>query len=103
MRWLADTAEVPQIRLATLLGVSLRQFQRWLSTQVSQPEGDEHAALAPSRAPSTSCASRYARRAPSSGSAGRATISAPPAVVSASRPTARLATIAGSMRSTYAT
>ncbi len=41
VRWLADTAEVPQTRLASLLGVSLRQFQRWLSTQGSQPEGED--------------------------------------------------------------
>ena len=41
VRWLADTTEVPQNRLAALLGVSLRQFQRWLSAQGSQPEGDD--------------------------------------------------------------
>jgi uncharacterized protein (DUF2384 family) len=41
VRWLADTPEVPQNRLAALLGVSLRQFQRWLSTQGAQPEGDD--------------------------------------------------------------
>jgi uncharacterized protein (DUF2384 family)/stage V sporulation protein SpoVS len=41
VRWLADTTEVPQNRLAALLGVSLRQFQRWLSTQGAQPEGDD--------------------------------------------------------------
>ena len=41
IRWLADTTEVPQNRLAALLGVSLRQFQRWLSTQGAQPEGDD--------------------------------------------------------------
>jgi hypothetical protein len=41
-RWLAETAEVPQNRLAELLGVSLRQFQRWVSTQEStQPDGDD--------------------------------------------------------------
>ena len=40
-RWLADTTEVPQNRLAALLGVSMRQFQRWLSTQGAQPEGDD--------------------------------------------------------------
>jgi uncharacterized protein (DUF2384 family) len=39
-RWLAETAEVPQHRLAELCGVSLRQFQRWLSPQeAAQPEG----------------------------------------------------------------
>jgi uncharacterized protein (DUF2384 family) len=41
VRWLAATAEVPQNRLAALLGVSLRQFQRWLSSEGSQPEGDD--------------------------------------------------------------
>jgi hypothetical protein len=41
VRWLADTTEVPQNRLAALLGVSLRQFQRWLSTQGAQPDGDD--------------------------------------------------------------
>jgi uncharacterized protein (DUF2384 family) len=41
-RWLAETAEVPQNRLAELLGVSLRQFQRWVSTQEqTQPDGDD--------------------------------------------------------------
>jgi uncharacterized protein (DUF2384 family) len=41
-RWLVETAEVPQNRLADLLGVSLRQFQRWVSTQEStQPDGDD--------------------------------------------------------------
>jgi uncharacterized protein (DUF2384 family) len=41
VRWLADTTQVPQNRLAALLGVSLRQFQRWLSTSGAQPEGDD--------------------------------------------------------------
>lgn len=41
VRWLAITTEVPQNRLANLLGVSLRQFQRWLSTDGSQPEGTD--------------------------------------------------------------
>ncbi len=41
-RWLAETAEVPQNRLAELLGVSLRQFQRWVSThEATQPDGDD--------------------------------------------------------------
>lgn len=41
-RWLAATAEVPQNRLADLLGVSLRQFQRWVSPQeAAQPDGDD--------------------------------------------------------------
>lgn len=41
-RWLAETAEVPQNRLADLLGVSLRQFQRWVSTQSpTEPVGDD--------------------------------------------------------------
>ena len=39
-RWLAGIAEVPQTRLAALLGVSLRQFQRWVSPQERAcPEG----------------------------------------------------------------
>ena len=42
VRWLAETADIPQRRLAELLGVSLRQFQRWVSPQGSTgPEGDE--------------------------------------------------------------
>jgi uncharacterized protein (DUF2384 family) len=41
-RWLAETAEVPQNRLADLLGVSLRQFQRWVSSQdTTAPDGDD--------------------------------------------------------------
>lgn len=41
-RWLAATTDVPQARLAQLLGVSARQFQRWVSvTDPSQPEGEE--------------------------------------------------------------
>jgi len=42
VQWLAARTEVPQARLAELLGVSARQLQRWLSTtQSSQPEGDD--------------------------------------------------------------
>jgi hypothetical protein len=42
VQWLAAHTEVPQTRLADLLGVSARQLQRWLSTtQGSQPEGDD--------------------------------------------------------------
>ena len=42
VQWLAARTEVPQSRLAGLLGVSARQLQRWLSTaQSSQPEGDD--------------------------------------------------------------
>jgi uncharacterized protein (DUF2384 family) len=41
-RWLAEKTEVPQNRLAELFGVSLRQFQRWVSPQErAQPEGDD--------------------------------------------------------------
>jgi len=41
-RWLAETAEVSQAQLAELLGVSLRQFQRWISPHVAtQPEGED--------------------------------------------------------------
>jgi DNA-binding transcriptional regulator YiaG len=42
VQWLADRTEVPQARLAELLGVSARQLQRWLSsTETAQPEGDD--------------------------------------------------------------
>jgi hypothetical protein len=42
VRWLADTTEVPQAKLAELLGVSTRQFQRWVSpTDPSRPEGED--------------------------------------------------------------
>ena len=42
VQWLAARTEVPQTRLAALLGVSARQLQRWLSpAQGSQPEGDD--------------------------------------------------------------
>ena len=41
-RWLVETAEVSQGRLADLLGVSLRQFQRWVSVhEASKPDGDD--------------------------------------------------------------
>jgi hypothetical protein len=42
LNWLAATTEVPQNRIAALLGVSLRRLQRWLSAnESSQPEGEE--------------------------------------------------------------
>jgi hypothetical protein len=42
VQFLTAQSEVPQARLARLLGVSLRQFQRWLSPQeAAQPEGDD--------------------------------------------------------------
>jgi uncharacterized protein (DUF2384 family) len=42
VQWLAETTEVPQARLAELLGVSARQLQRWLSqVETAQPEGDD--------------------------------------------------------------
>jgi uncharacterized protein (DUF2384 family) len=42
VRWLAEVTEVPQAQLAELLGVSTRQFQRWVSpTELSQPEGED--------------------------------------------------------------
>ena len=42
VRWLVETTEAPQARLAELLGVSLRHFQRWASPhESSQPEGDD--------------------------------------------------------------
>ena len=38
--WLLETTEVSQARLAKLLGVSLRQVQRWLSpSERAKPEG----------------------------------------------------------------
>jgi hypothetical protein len=40
--WLAARTEVSQARLARLLGVSPRQFQRWLSpSESAQPEGGD--------------------------------------------------------------
>lgn len=42
-RWLTETAEVPQSRLAELLGVSLRQFQRWVSTTEETRPGEDDA------------------------------------------------------------
>lgn len=40
--WLAEHTEVSQVELASLLGVSPRQFQRWLSpTEKAGPEGDD--------------------------------------------------------------
>jgi uncharacterized protein (DUF2384 family) len=42
VRWLVETAEVPQAKLADLLGVHLRKFQRWASArEQSQPEGED--------------------------------------------------------------
>jgi hypothetical protein len=42
VQWLARRTEVPQARLAELLGVSARQLQRWLSpAEVAHPEGDD--------------------------------------------------------------
>ncbi len=42
VRWLVDTTEVPQVRLAEVIGVSPRQFQRWASpNEAGQPEGDD--------------------------------------------------------------
>lgn len=41
-QWLAERTEVPQTKLANLLGVSPRQLQRWLSpTEKAQPEGED--------------------------------------------------------------
>ena len=40
VRWLTETLEVPQSRLAGLLGVSLRTFQRWASDlETAAPQG----------------------------------------------------------------
>lgn len=42
VQWLAERTEVPQARLARLLGVSPRQLQRWLSPhEAARPEGDD--------------------------------------------------------------
>ena len=42
VQWLADHTEVPQPRLAALLGVSARQLQRWLSSsEPANPEGED--------------------------------------------------------------
>lgn len=42
VRWLAERTEVPQARIAELLGVSARQLQRWLSPAESvQPEAED--------------------------------------------------------------
>ena len=41
-RWLAEAVSVPQRRLAELLGVDLRRFQRWISERESAgPDGDD--------------------------------------------------------------
>jgi hypothetical protein len=42
VRWLVETAEVPQAQLADLLRVGLRKFQRWASPrEQAQPEGED--------------------------------------------------------------
>jgi uncharacterized protein (DUF2384 family) len=42
VQWLAERTEVPQSKLAELLGVSARQFQRWVSPNEDvEPEGEE--------------------------------------------------------------
>jgi hypothetical protein len=42
VQWLAERSEVAQVRLADLLGVSPRQFQRWISPhEAAHPEGDD--------------------------------------------------------------
>ena len=42
VQWLAERTEVSQTRLAALFEVSLRQFQRWISTsETTQPEGED--------------------------------------------------------------
>lgn len=45
VRWLTDTLSVPQAEIATLLGVSTRTLQRWLSSDVPSPEGAEEARI----------------------------------------------------------
>lgn len=45
-RWLADTVAVPQQRLADLLGVEKRTFQRWISEkETSSPEFEDERRL----------------------------------------------------------
>lgn len=45
-RWLADTVAVPQQRLADLLGVEKRTFQRWISErEASSPESEDERRL----------------------------------------------------------
>jgi DNA-binding transcriptional regulator YiaG len=42
VQWLAERTEVPQSKLAELLGVSARQLQRWISpSESAQPEGED--------------------------------------------------------------
>jgi DNA-binding transcriptional regulator YiaG len=42
VQWLAERTEVQQSRLADLLGVSSRQLQRWISTsETAQPDGED--------------------------------------------------------------
>jgi putative toxin-antitoxin system antitoxin component (TIGR02293 family) len=42
VRWLAETASVPQAELADVLGVGARTLQRWLSeTDAAAPAGDD--------------------------------------------------------------
>ena len=42
VQWLAERTEVPQARLARLLGTSPRQLQRWLAAgEAAHPEGDD--------------------------------------------------------------
>jgi hypothetical protein len=42
VRWLVEATEVPQGRLAELIGVSQRQFQRWASpSESAQPEAED--------------------------------------------------------------
>ena len=106
VRWLADTTEVPQNRLAALLGVSLRQFQRWLSTQGAQPEGDDaRRARAVARIVNqlrfslTPAGSVDWFGWPRDDLGGRR----PAELLDQPEPLPELAAIAGSMRSTYAT
>jgi uncharacterized protein (DUF2384 family) len=41
-RWLAEVIDAPQEEIASLLGVGVRTFQRWISpTQASSPSGED--------------------------------------------------------------
>ena len=106
VRWLADTTEVPQNRLAALLGVSLRQFQRWLSTQRRPARGRRRAARARGRAhrqPAALLAHAGGRGRVVRLAARRLGGRRPADLLDEPDRLPELAAIAGSMRSTYAT
>ena len=58
-RWLVGAVDVPQRRLADLLGVRERTFQRWISdTEQSRPRATTRAGCGSSRASPRTCATR---------------------------------------------